>query len=103
MAGTGAAACARAEESALSSAIDRRESGARAAVAGGGVRRGVSARARPRWATEIANLKNIIGRFSDFSKMPKPELERIDAKDVVERVRALYANARAHEEAKIQI
>jgi two-component system nitrogen regulation sensor histidine kinase NtrY len=40
---------------------------------------------------EIANLKKIIGRFSDFSKMPKPELERIDAKDVVERVRALYA------------
>jgi nitrogen fixation/metabolism regulation signal transduction histidine kinase len=40
---------------------------------------------------EIANLKKIIGRFSDFSKMPKPELERIDAKDVIERVRALYA------------
>jgi nitrogen fixation/metabolism regulation signal transduction histidine kinase len=39
---------------------------------------------------EIANLKKIIGRFSDFSKMPKPELERIDAKDVIERVRALY-------------
>jgi nitrogen fixation/metabolism regulation signal transduction histidine kinase len=44
-------------------------------------------------ATEIANLKTIIGRFSDFSKMPKPELERIDAKDVVERVRALYETA----------
>jgi two-component system, NtrC family, nitrogen regulation sensor histidine kinase NtrY len=40
---------------------------------------------------EIGNLKKIIGRFSDFSKMPKPELERIDARDVVERVRALYA------------
>ena len=40
---------------------------------------------------EIANLKKIIGRFSDFSKMPKPELERIDAKDVIERVRSLYA------------
>ncbi len=40
---------------------------------------------------EIGSLKKIIGRFSDFSKMPKPELERIDAKDVVERVRALYA------------
>jgi two-component system, NtrC family, nitrogen regulation sensor histidine kinase NtrY len=39
---------------------------------------------------EIANLKKIIGRFSDFSKMPKPELERIDARDVVERVRSLY-------------
>ena len=40
---------------------------------------------------EIGNLKKIIGRFSDFSKMPKPELERIDAKDALERVRALYA------------
>jgi signal transduction histidine kinase len=40
---------------------------------------------------EIGNLKKIIGRFSDFSKMPKPELERIDAKQVVERVRSLYA------------
>jgi signal transduction histidine kinase len=42
---------------------------------------------------EIANLKTIIGRFSDFSKMPKPELERIDARDVVERVRSLYEPA----------
>jgi two-component system, NtrC family, nitrogen regulation sensor histidine kinase NtrY len=39
---------------------------------------------------EIGNLKKIIGRFSDFSKMPKPELERIDARDVVGRVRSLY-------------
>ena len=40
---------------------------------------------------EIGNLKKIIGRFSDFSKMPKPELERVDARDLVARVRALYA------------
>jgi signal transduction histidine kinase len=39
---------------------------------------------------EIANLKTIIGRFSDFSKMPKPELERIEARDAFERVRSLY-------------
>ena len=39
---------------------------------------------------EIANLKTIIGRFSDFSKMPKPELERIDASDVVWRVALLH-------------
>ncbi|MGO8759503.1 MAG: ATP-binding protein [Terracidiphilus sp.] len=51
--------------------------------------------------TEIANLKTIIGRFSDFSKMPKPELERIDAKDAVERVRALYETA-ANRDATIQ-
>ena len=44
-------------------------------------------------AMEIANLKTIIGRFSDFSKMPKPELERIDAKDAIERVRSLYEAA----------
>jgi two-component system, NtrC family, nitrogen regulation sensor histidine kinase NtrY len=54
-------------------------------------------------SAEIANLKKIVGRFSDFSKMPKPELERIDAKDVVERVRALYANAASAKETKIQI
>jgi len=53
-------------------------------------------------ATEIANLKTIIGRFSDFSKMPKPELERIDAKDMVERVRALYETA-AGRDTKIKI
>ncbi|HEX4284418.1 MAG TPA: ATP-binding protein [Terracidiphilus sp.] len=46
---------------------------------------------------EIANLKAIIGRFSDFSKMPKPELERIDAKDILERVRALYEATAARE------
>lgn len=39
---------------------------------------------------EIANLKTIIGRFSDFSKMPKPELERIDAQDVVWRAALLH-------------
>ena len=42
---------------------------------------------------EIANLKTIIGRFSDFSKMPKPELERIDVRDAIERVRSLYEAA----------
>ncbi len=51
---------------------------------------------------EIANLKTIIGRFSDFSKMPKPELERIDARDAVERVRTLYEAAGDREEAKIR-
>ena len=50
-------------------------------------------------AMEIANLKTIIGRFSDFSKMPKPQLERIDARDVLARVRALYGGAgAAHED-----
>jgi signal transduction histidine kinase len=39
---------------------------------------------------EIANLKTIIGRFSDFSKMPKPQLERVDACDALARVSHLY-------------
>ncbi|MFZ0746676.1 MAG: ATP-binding protein [Terracidiphilus sp.] len=51
---------------------------------------------------EIANLKTIIARFSDFSKMPKPELERIDAKDLVARVRSLYATGAAGEGMKIR-
>lgn len=51
---------------------------------------------------EIANLKKIIGRFSDFSKMPKPELERIDAKDAIARVRSLYA-AGAEDGPKVEL
>lgn len=51
---------------------------------------------------EIANLKKIIGRFSDFSKMPKPELERIDAKALFERVRALYEGPAQQKDAKIR-
>jgi signal transduction histidine kinase len=39
---------------------------------------------------EIANLKTIIGRFSDFSKMPKPQLERVDANEALRRVAQLY-------------
>lgn len=39
---------------------------------------------------EIANLKNIIGRFSDFSKMPKPQLEDVDVADVLGKISALY-------------
>ena len=39
---------------------------------------------------EIANLKTIIGRFSDFSKMPRPEIERIDARECVWRAALLH-------------
>jgi two-component system, NtrC family, nitrogen regulation sensor histidine kinase NtrY len=39
---------------------------------------------------EIANLKTIIGRFSDFSKMSRPQLERIDAATAITRVALLY-------------
>jgi len=51
---------------------------------------------------EIANLKTIIGRFSDFSKMPKPQLERIDARESLERVRSLYEAAGNQYAAKIR-
>jgi signal transduction histidine kinase len=40
--------------------------------------------------TELANLKQIIGRFSDFAKMPPPELQKIDVNHVVEQALALY-------------
>lgn len=42
---------------------------------------------------EIENLKSIIARFSDFSKMPKPQMEPVDARDAVRRVTALYEPA----------
>jgi signal transduction histidine kinase len=41
--------------------------------------------------TELANLRSIIGRFSDFSKMPKPHLEPASVNEIVQQV------ARAHE------
>jgi nitrogen fixation/metabolism regulation signal transduction histidine kinase len=39
---------------------------------------------------EIAHLKAIIGRFSDFSKMPQPELQTVDVNALVEKVAALH-------------
>jgi len=41
-------------------------------------------------AAEIANLKNIIARFSDFSKMPKPQLQEVDVRELVARIATLY-------------
>jgi nitrogen fixation/metabolism regulation signal transduction histidine kinase len=40
--------------------------------------------------TELANLKQIIGRFSDFAKMPPPELQKIDINRVAEQAMGLY-------------
>jgi signal transduction histidine kinase len=42
---------------------------------------------------EIANLKTIIARFSDFSRMPKPQESNLDVREVVQRVLALFAPA----------
>lgn len=39
---------------------------------------------------ELQNLKLIIGQFSDFAKMPKPELERVDANRLAAGVVGLF-------------
>jgi signal transduction histidine kinase len=39
---------------------------------------------------EIANLKTIIGRFSDFSKMPAPQLQAVDLDGMVRSVVQLF-------------
>lgn len=40
--------------------------------------------------TEIENLKNIVGRFSDFAKMPQPELAPVNLNEVVRGVVKLF-------------
>lgn len=39
---------------------------------------------------ELANLKTIIGRFSDFSKMPRPQLESVDVNQLVRDVAKFF-------------
>ncbi len=39
---------------------------------------------------EIANLKGIIGRFSEFSRMPQPQLQRVQMNDVIREVMQLF-------------
>ena len=39
---------------------------------------------------EISNLKGIIGRFSEFSKMPQPQLQRVPVNEIVEAVARLF-------------
>ena len=39
---------------------------------------------------EIANLKNVITRFSDFSKMPKPQLQELALTNVLNQLTAFY-------------
>ena len=46
---------------------------------------------------EISNLKGIIGRFSEFSKMPQPQRQRVQVNEVVEAVARLFqAQFQAH-------
>jgi two-component system, NtrC family, nitrogen regulation sensor histidine kinase NtrY len=40
--------------------------------------------------TEISNLKAIIGRFSEFSTMPQPQLQRVQANEMVHGVVQLF-------------
>jgi len=40
--------------------------------------------------SEISNLKTIIGRFSDFSRMPAPELQPVDLNGLVRSVAQLF-------------
>ena len=39
---------------------------------------------------EIANLKTIVGRFSEFSKMPQPHFQRMDVNEVVQGVMRVF-------------
>lgn len=39
---------------------------------------------------EISNLKGIVGRFSEFSKMPQPQLQRVQVNEIVRGVVQLF-------------
>ena len=39
---------------------------------------------------EISNLKKIIGRFSEFSKMPQPQLQAVQVNEILGRIVKLY-------------
>ena len=52
---------------------------------------------------EINNLKAIIGRFSDFSKMPKPQVDELDMRDVIARVVRLYGPSLQQQRCPIKI
>jgi two-component system nitrogen regulation sensor histidine kinase NtrY len=52
---------------------------------------------------EITNLKTIISRFSEFSRMPQPQFQRIQLNEIVQNVaRLLQAQLRSQERAPIE-
>lgn len=51
---------------------------------------------------EISNLKTIIGRFSDFSKMPAPQLQPVDLNELVRSVAQLFQGQFSREPARIE-
>jgi signal transduction histidine kinase len=53
---------------------------------------------------EIANLRTIIGRFSDFAKMPPPQLQNVDLNELVrDSVRLFEAQVKTSPSAPIEI
>ncbi len=52
---------------------------------------------------EVVNLKNVIARFSDFSKMPKPQLQEVDAAEALQRVAALHEPLLKHHQPPIEL
>ena len=51
---------------------------------------------------EIANLKNIVGRFSDFSRMPAPQLQAVDLNELVQSVVQLLKGQLSRDPGRIQ-
>ena len=51
---------------------------------------------------EIANLKTIIGRFSDFSKMPAPQIQAVDLNELVRSVAQLFQGQLNRDPGRIQ-
>jgi two-component system, NtrC family, nitrogen regulation sensor histidine kinase NtrY len=52
---------------------------------------------------EISNLKNIISRFSEFSRMPQPQLQRVQLNEIVQNVaRLLQAQLQSPEQPAVE-
>jgi nitrogen fixation/metabolism regulation signal transduction histidine kinase len=51
---------------------------------------------------EITNLKTIIGRFSDFSKMPAPQLQAVDLNEMIRSVAQLFQGQLNREPGRIK-
>lgn len=52
---------------------------------------------------EIANLKTIIGRFSDFSKMPAPQLQEVNLDELIRGVAQLFQGQLTSGPARIEL
>jgi two-component system nitrogen regulation sensor histidine kinase NtrY len=52
---------------------------------------------------EIANLRNIVDRFSDFSKMPAPEIQSVDLNRAISEAAKLHAAQGDNEKRRIKV